>query len=137
MTITEEEKQRRQEACDYARASVELEGFVLPEEDEKIYTRYINGEITSEERGRLVRISCGIEEDFFDIGEIILNENTEELTQEAINELTESPQPPYGTPEWDRWKMARLARMASDPVYLERQMAFIRGARGYGRKHSI
>ncbi|MGO1602822.1 MULTISPECIES: antitoxin VbhA family protein [unclassified Halomonas] len=43
--ITDEEKQRRQEAVNYARASVGLEGFKLSEADEAHAQRYINGEI--------------------------------------------------------------------------------------------
>jgi len=43
--ITAEERRRRQEAVDYARASVGLEGFKLSEADEAHAERFINGEI--------------------------------------------------------------------------------------------
>jgi len=39
------ERKRRQEAVNYARASVGLEGFKLSEADEKHAQRFINGEI--------------------------------------------------------------------------------------------
>jgi DNA-directed RNA polymerase subunit F len=47
--ISEEEKQRRQEAMNYATASVELEGFKISEADEQHAQRFINGEITLEQ----------------------------------------------------------------------------------------
>lgn len=43
--ITDEERRRRQEACDYARASVGLEGFKLSQADEERAARFIAGEI--------------------------------------------------------------------------------------------
>ena len=43
--ISDEERQRRKEAHDYARASVGLSGFVLSAEDEAHAERFINGEI--------------------------------------------------------------------------------------------
>jgi hypothetical protein len=43
--ITPEERRRRQEAVDYARASVGLEGFKITEAEEKHAQRFINGEI--------------------------------------------------------------------------------------------
>ncbi|WP_282365915.1 antitoxin VbhA family protein [Pseudomonas sp. PS02290] len=43
--ISEEERQRRKKAADYARASVGLSGFVLSAEDEAHVERFINGEI--------------------------------------------------------------------------------------------
>lgn len=43
--ITDEERRRRQEACDYARASVGLEGFRLSQADEERAARFIAGEI--------------------------------------------------------------------------------------------
>lgn len=43
--ITEAERQHRQKEVDTARASVRLEGFVLDDTVEAIYTRYINGEL--------------------------------------------------------------------------------------------
>ncbi|MFP3852340.1 antitoxin VbhA family protein [Pseudomonas sp. W5-01] len=43
--ISDEERQRRKEAADYARASVGLSGFVLSAENEAHAERFINGEI--------------------------------------------------------------------------------------------
>lgn len=43
--ISDEERQRRKEAADYARASVGLSGFVLSAEGEAHAERFINGEI--------------------------------------------------------------------------------------------
>lgn len=43
--ISDEERQRRKEAADYARASVGLSGFVLSAEAEAHAERFINGEI--------------------------------------------------------------------------------------------
>ncbi len=43
--ISEEERARRKKAIDYARGSVRLEGFVLDEQAEALFARYVNGEI--------------------------------------------------------------------------------------------
>jgi len=48
-TITPEERARRQEAVDYGRGSVRLEGFVVSPRAEELNRRYIEGEITSEQ----------------------------------------------------------------------------------------
>jgi hypothetical protein len=47
--ISPEESARRKEAIDYARGSVRLEGFVLDEQAEALFARYIAGEITPAE----------------------------------------------------------------------------------------
>lgn len=47
--IDEAEKQRRQEAVNYATASVGLSGFVVGESEERHAQRFINGEITLEQ----------------------------------------------------------------------------------------
>lgn len=47
--LTDEERQARREADDFARASVELEGFKLPKVDEELSRRYVAGEITIED----------------------------------------------------------------------------------------
>lgn len=44
--ITEAECRRRQEACDYARASLRLSGFHLSDADLSHARRFIDGEIT-------------------------------------------------------------------------------------------
>ena len=44
-TISEAERRRRQAACDYARASVGLEGFKPSQADEEHAARFIAGEI--------------------------------------------------------------------------------------------
>ena len=43
--ISEQERERRKEAVDYARASVGLEGFKIGEAAEQHAHRFINGEI--------------------------------------------------------------------------------------------
>ena len=43
--IDSAERRRRQEATDFARASVGLEGFKLTKEDEEQTRRFVNGEI--------------------------------------------------------------------------------------------
>ncbi|MDD3371682.1 MAG: antitoxin VbhA family protein [Alphaproteobacteria bacterium] len=48
--ISDAERERRKEAVDYARGSVRLEGGVLSEFAEDLNRRYINGEITREEK---------------------------------------------------------------------------------------
>jgi len=47
--ITEEERKRRQEATDYAIASLELSGFKFSKEDIERSKRFINGEIELQE----------------------------------------------------------------------------------------
>ncbi len=54
MKISEEERALRQEAVDYARGSVRLEGFVISDRAEAIHQRYIAGEMTSEERAAAI-----------------------------------------------------------------------------------
>ncbi len=49
LKITVEERARRQEAVDYARGSVRLEGFVVPPFAEETYSRFVDGEITEEQ----------------------------------------------------------------------------------------
>jgi len=44
-TITDAERRKRQEAADFARASVGLEGFKISEEVEQKTARFIAGEI--------------------------------------------------------------------------------------------
>lgn len=46
---------KRQKAIDFARASVELEGFILSPEVEAISRRYIAGEITGDEHVAAIR----------------------------------------------------------------------------------
>lgn len=43
--LSADERARRQEAVDYARASIGLEGFTLSQADEDHARRFINGEI--------------------------------------------------------------------------------------------
>ena len=44
-SITEAERRKRQDAINFARASVGLEGFKISSEDEALAVRYVNGEI--------------------------------------------------------------------------------------------
>lgn len=47
--IDPQERRRREQACAYARASIELEGFKISEAEEEHARRFINGEIDMEE----------------------------------------------------------------------------------------
>lgn len=53
--ISDAERARRQEAIDFARGSVRLEGFILSPAVEELNRRYIEGEITSEEHSAAIR----------------------------------------------------------------------------------
>ena len=55
LPLSEAERARRQEAVDYARSSVWLEGFVLSPEVEELNRRYVIGEITSAEHSEAIR----------------------------------------------------------------------------------
>ena len=44
-TISDEERKRRQEAVDYARASIELSGYHLSTKDEARAQAFVNGEL--------------------------------------------------------------------------------------------
>ncbi len=48
--ISAEESARRQEAVDYARGSVRLEGFIPSDFSDELDRRYISGEISREEK---------------------------------------------------------------------------------------
>lgn len=48
-THSQEERDRRQRAVDFAHASVGLEGFKLSDEEKKHAQRFINGEIELQE----------------------------------------------------------------------------------------
>ncbi|MTK64796.1 MAG: hypothetical protein F8N15_09830 [Methanobacterium sp.] len=43
--ISEEERTLRRQAVDFGRANVRLEGFILDDEAEAIYARYIEGDL--------------------------------------------------------------------------------------------
>jgi predicted transcriptional regulator len=47
--ISEEERERRQEAVDFAKANIELEGFTRSYEEEIHAQRFVNGEIGLDE----------------------------------------------------------------------------------------
>ena len=53
MTISAEEKRRRESVIAFARGSVRFEGISLDDDMEAINTRYINGEIDNAEHSRL------------------------------------------------------------------------------------
>lgn len=48
-SITPQERAKRQEAYDFAIASVRLEGMIMPSEAVKIMLAYVKGDITKEE----------------------------------------------------------------------------------------
>ncbi len=58
--ITAEERARRQEAVDYGRGSVRLEGLTMSEYAEELNRRYVAGEITSAERSTAIRAHYGL-----------------------------------------------------------------------------
>lgn len=58
-TISDDERQRRQKAVDYARGSVRLEGFVLDDDINALNQRYVNGELTSEELTAAIKHAVG------------------------------------------------------------------------------
>jgi hypothetical protein len=58
--ITAAERARRQEAIDYARGSVRLEGFILNDAVEELNRRYIDGEITSAEHSAAIRSNLAL-----------------------------------------------------------------------------
>ena len=53
--ISAQERTARQKEIDFARASVELEGFTLSPEVEEINQRYIDGELSGDEHGAAIR----------------------------------------------------------------------------------
>jgi hypothetical protein len=59
--ISDAERAKRQEAIDYARASVRLEGFILSAECEALAARYINGDITRKELTAAILAMHGVE----------------------------------------------------------------------------
>lgn len=54
----DQERTARQKAIDFARASVELEGFTLSPEVEAISRRFIAGELTGEEHIAAIRAAA-------------------------------------------------------------------------------
>ena len=56
--ISAEERQRRQDNLNFARGNVRLEGFILDDETEALYARYVNGELTRPElNAAILRLS--------------------------------------------------------------------------------
>lgn len=53
--VSARERAARQKEIDFARASVELEGFTLSPEVEAINQRYIDGELSGDEHGAAIR----------------------------------------------------------------------------------
>lgn len=58
--IIEAGLQKRKAAVDAARASVRLEGFVLDEEAEKLFSRYVAGELSRPELNAAVMTLAGV-----------------------------------------------------------------------------
>jgi hypothetical protein len=52
--ISDEERARRKKAVDYGRGSVRLEGLVLDEASEKLFAKYVDGEISRPELNEAV-----------------------------------------------------------------------------------
>jgi len=47
--ISEEERERRKKAIDFARGSVRFEGFILDDESEALAARFVSGDLTMEQ----------------------------------------------------------------------------------------
>lgn len=58
--IDAQERERRQKAIDFARASVELEGFKLSAEVEAINQQYIDGDISGDEHVAAIKHLCAV-----------------------------------------------------------------------------
>jgi hypothetical protein len=54
LPISEEERARRKAAIDTGRASVRLEGFILDEQAEALFARYVDGELDNSELNEAV-----------------------------------------------------------------------------------
>ncbi|NIJ35323.1 antitoxin VbhA family protein [Sphingomonas oligoaromativorans] len=59
--ITPEERQRRQEAVDFARGSVRFEGFVLSDEIEALSRQFVEGDMTMPELMEAIRRVSGLD----------------------------------------------------------------------------
>ena len=56
--ISAEERQKRQDNLNFARGNVRLEGFILDDETEALYARYVNGELNRPElNAAILRLS--------------------------------------------------------------------------------
>ncbi len=53
-TITPEERERRKKAVDYARGSVRLEGLILDDHAEHVFSQYVDGSIDMKEVDEVV-----------------------------------------------------------------------------------
>lgn len=54
LKISQEERDERIRTTNFARGNVQLEGFKLDAEMERIIEQYVNGEITADEQMRFV-----------------------------------------------------------------------------------
>lgn len=59
-TAIDQERTRREDAVQFARNSVRLEGFTLSEDAEALFARYIRGELTNPELNDAVRKLAGL-----------------------------------------------------------------------------
>ena len=57
-----EQLERRKYAIDFARASVRLEGFVLDDQTEALFARYIDGDLDSSGLTAAILRYCGIDQ---------------------------------------------------------------------------
>jgi hypothetical protein len=53
--ISDAERHRRQRSCEFAQATIELEGFEVSEEDQILARRFINGQVDIEEIIKLAK----------------------------------------------------------------------------------
>lgn len=57
--MSDQERTRREDAVQFARNSVRLEGFILGDDAEALFARYINGEMTRPQLNDAVRKMAG------------------------------------------------------------------------------
>ena len=57
-----DQRERRQKAFDFARGSVRLEGFVLDDQTEALFARYIDGDLDRPGLTAAILQYCGIDQ---------------------------------------------------------------------------
>jgi len=60
--ISAEERAKRRRGIDFARGSVRLEGFVLDDQTEALFARYINGDLDRPSLTAAILQYCGIDQ---------------------------------------------------------------------------
>lgn len=60
--ISAEERAKRKRAIDFARGSVRLEGFILDEQTEALFARYVDGDLDSPSLTAAILKYCGVDQ---------------------------------------------------------------------------